>query len=46
MDATLNRLIDLAVDGDDPILIRNRHGEGVGLVYKRNLFRAIQGDGR
>ncbi|MDP9138865.1 MAG: betaine/proline/choline family ABC transporter ATP-binding protein [Pseudomonadota bacterium] len=45
-DATLGRLIELAVDTDQPILVRDEHGRAIGMVRRRGLFRAIQGQQR
>tara|TARA_B100000676_G_C17985949_1_gene791884 strand:- start:12 stop:1064 length:1053 start_codon:yes stop_codon:yes gene_type:complete len=39
----LNRLIDLAVEHDSPILIMGDKNQPVGVVDKRNLLRGIQG---
>ena len=45
-DTTLDRLIDLAEETDQSILVRNEHGRTIGVVHKRSLFRAIQGQSR
>ncbi len=42
LNDNLDRLVDLSIDTDDPILIEH-DGATVGVVTKRNLLRGIQG---
>jgi len=42
-NATLDELIDLALDGDRPVVITSA-GRAVGVVSKTQLLRSIQGD--
>ena len=43
-DATLNELIDCAIETDDPILVEDEPGHPVGIISKRTLLRSIQGE--
>jgi glycine betaine/proline transport system ATP-binding protein len=40
--ATLDSLIDVSLETERPILVRNEHGRTIGVVRKRSLLRAIQ----
>ena len=43
VDDYLDRLIDVAVEHDSPILIMDDNDQPVGVIDKRNLLRGIQG---
>jgi len=43
LDSDLDRLVDLAAESDEPIVIETDDGVAVGLVDKKALLRGIQG---
>jgi glycine betaine/proline transport system ATP-binding protein len=43
-DATLNELIDCAIETEKPILVEDEPGHAVGVITKRTLLRSIQGE--
>ena len=43
-DATLNELIDCAIETDKPIVVEDEPGHALGVITKRTLLRSIQGE--
>ena len=43
-DATLNELIDCAIETENPIVVEDEPGHPVGIITKRTLLLSIQGE--